>query len=316
MKIVVLDGYAMNPGDLSWEPLRSLGDCEIHDRTPAEQTIARLAGAEIAVTNKTVIDADVMAARPELKYVGVLATGYNVVDIPAAAERGIVVTNAPGYSTEAVAQMVFAHLLALTHHVSEHSAGARGGKWAANADFCYWDYPLTELDGRTMGIVGYGQTGRAVAGIARAFGMAVLACGRNGAVDAPGVRGAELAELLRQSDVVSLHCPLTAETRGLMDAARLAKMKPSAFLINTSRGPVVDERALADALNEGRLAGAGVDVLSTEPPAPDNPLLTARNCYVTPHIAWATRAARQRLMDIAVENVRAFLDGRAQNVVS
>jgi len=317
MKIVVLDGYALNPGDLSWDALEALGPCEIHDRTAPGDVLARAREAQIVLTNKTVLSAEIIEQLPELRYIGVLATGYNVVDADAARERGIPVTNVPVYSTRSVAQMVFAHLLNLTHHVGEHSASARGGRWQGCEDFCYWEYPPIELAGMTMGIVGLGRIGRAVAQLALAFGMNVLAFDKY-AQDPPpdGVALVDLDDLFRRSDVVSLHCQLTDETEHMVNAERLALMKPSAFLINTSRGPVVDEDALADALNAGRIAAAGLDVLSTEPPSADNPLLKAGNCYLTPHIAWATKAARQRLMETAVQNIRAFLEGRPQNVVN
>ena len=244
-----------------------------------------------------------------------LATGYNVVDLAATAARGIVVTNVPTYGTQSVAQMVFAHLLHLVQHVGEHAMGVHRGKWTRSEDFCYWEFPLVELEGLTMGLVGLGRIGRAVAKLAQAFGMEVLAFDPQAAETPDGVQRVELDALLARSDVVSLHCPLTEETRGLINAERLARMKPTAMLINTSRGPLVDEPALANALNAGRLAGAGLDVLSSEPPVASNPLLGARNCYITPHIAWATRAARARLLKTAVENVQAFLAGRARNVV-
>jgi len=317
MRIVVVDGYTLNPGDLSWAALEALGDCTVHDRTPPERAVERCGGAEIVLTNKVAFGEAVLAALPDLRYVGVLATGYNIVDAAAAARRGVVVTNVPAYSTDSVAQLVFAHLLELAHHVGGHSEGVRGGKWSRCADFAYWDWPLVELAGLTMGVVGFGRIGRAVARLARAFGMEVLACDVRG--DLPGAESVRLVpmdELFARGDVVSLHCPLTPRTRGLVSAERLATMKPTAFLINTARGPLVDERALADALNAGRLAGAGLDVLSSEPPAADNPLLSARNCCITPHVAWATRSARRRLMAEAVENVRAFLAGWKRNVVS
>jgi glycerate dehydrogenase len=316
MKIVVLDGYTLNPGDLSWDELKALGECEVFDRTPPDRTVARAKDAEIALTNKTVLDGKVLGQLPKLRYAGVLATGYNVVDVQAARERKIVVTNVPAYSTSSVAQMVFAHLLELTHHVGHHAQSVREGRWTASADFAYWDFPLIELSGLTMGIVGYGRIGRETAAVARAFGMKVLAAGRAPKPEAGEVEFVPLDELFRRSDVISLHCPLTPETKGLVNAQRLALMKPTAFLINTSRGPVVDEPALADALNSGRIAGAGLDVLSVEPPPADNPLLKAKNCHISPHFAWATRAARERLMKVAVENVRQFLAGRSQNVVS
>ncbi|HOF17454.1 MAG TPA: D-2-hydroxyacid dehydrogenase, partial [Phycisphaerae bacterium] len=291
------------------------GDCEIYDRTPPQETIARATGAEIVLTNKTLLGRREIDKLPQLRYVGVLATGYNVVDLAATAARGIVVTNVPTYGTQSVAQMVFAHLLHLVQHVGEHAMGVHRGKWTRSEDFCYWEFPLVELEGLTMGLVGLGRIGRAVAKLAQAFGMEVLAFDPQAAETPDGVQRVELDALLARSDVVSLHCPLTEETRGLINAERLARMKPTAMLINTSRGPLVDEPALANALNAGRLAGAGLDVLSSEPPVASNPLLGARNCYITPHIAWATRAARARLLKTAVENVQAFLAGRARNVV-
>jgi len=315
MKIVVLDGYTLNPGDLNWDDLAALGDCTVYDRTPPEESAERAAGADIVLTNKVVLDRARLETLPDLRYIGVLATGYNVVDVPAARERGIVVTNVPDYATPAVAQAVFAHLLALTHRVAHHAQTVRAGRWSEGPDFCYWDFPLVELDGLVMGIVGLGRIGSAVADRARAFGMKVLACTEPPQGPREGIRFVGLDRLLAESDVVSLHCPLTPETEGLLSAERLARMKPSALLINTGRGPLLDEPALADALNAGRLAGAGLDVLAVEPPPPDHPLLTARNCFITPHYAWATRAARERLMTTVVENVQAFLAGRPQNVV-
>jgi len=317
MHIVVLDGCTLNPGDLSWQPLEALGTCAIHDRTPPDQVVWRAADADIVLTNKTVLSRQVIGQLPRLKYVGVLATGYNIVDVEAARERNIPVTNVPTYGTPSVAQMVFTHLLNLALHVGHHAQTVAQGRWSASSDFCYWDYPLVELAGLTMGIVGFGRIGRATAALARAFGMRVLVYD----VVAPaavveGVEFVELDRLFRTSDVVSLHCPLTPQTRNLVNAERLALMKPSAMLINTSRGPLVDEWALAAALGAGRIAGAGLDVLSSEPPEPDNPLLRARNCYITPHIAWATKAARQRLLTAVVENIAAFLAGRPQNVVN
>ncbi len=315
MKIVILDGYTLNPGDLSWDDLKKLGVCTIYDRTPPEQVIKRACDAEIVLTNKTVLDAETIGALPNLKYIGVLATGYNVVDIVAASKRDILVTNVPTYGTRSVAQMTFALLLELTQHVGHHSQTVRNGRWCDSPDFCYWDYPLVELDGLTMGLIGYGRIGQATADIAKAFGMKVLAY--DPAITTPDYPGiTDLGTLLRSSDVVSLHCPLTADTQCLINAERLALMKPTAFLINTARGPLVDEQALAVALNAGKLAGAGLDVLSVEPARPDNPLLKAKNCVITPHIAWATRAARSRLMGIATENVRAFLAGNPGNVVN
>ncbi len=315
MKIVVLDGFSLNPGDLSWEELKSLGACEVYERTSPVELPGRAADAQLLLTNKTVLDGAAIQSLPSLKYIGVLATGTNVVDLAAARERGIPVTNVPAYGTQSVAQSTLALLLELTQHVGEHSQGVRAGRWSQGAEWCYWDHPLIELDGLTLGIVGLGRIGQAVAGMAGAFGMSVLACSAHPKPLAPGVRAVDLETLFRQSDVVSLHCPLTPQTRQLVNAERLAWMKTTAFLLNTSRGPLVDEPALAHALNSGRLAGAGLDVLSSEPPSPDNPLLKARNCLITPHLAWGTRAARSRLMQIAVENVRQFLGGTPQNVV-
>lgn len=317
MKIIVLDGYTLNPGDLSWDGLAQLGDCTVHDRTARDETIARADGAEVLLTNKTPLGADVLARLPSCRYVGVLATGYNVVDVNAASAAGIVVTNVPAYGTQSVAQMVFAHVLNLAMHVGDHSRTVREGKWADSPDFCYWDYPLWELAGKTMGIIGLGRIGQTTARVARAFGMDVIA--HTIPLDpatADLATSVDLDEVFRRSDVVSLHCPLTPETTGLVNAERLAVMKPTAVLVNTSRGPLIDEQALADALNAGLIAGAGLDVLSSEPPAPDNPLLSAKNCCFTPHIAWATREARARLMTVATDNVRAFIAGRPRNVVN
>ena len=308
----------MNPGDLSWDRLKALGDVTVYDRTAPEETIERSAGAEIILTNKTIIDREIIEKLPDLRYIGVLATGFNVVDTAAAREKGIVVTNIPAYSTDSVAQMVFSLLLAITNNVEHYTADNRAGRWSRNADFCYWDSPLMEIAGKTFGIVGLGNIGSKVAGIALSFGMKVMALSSKPADALPvGVRKAEnLDQLLRESDVLSLHCPLTDSTRHLINASTLAKMKPTAILINTGRGPLVDEKALADALNSGRLRGAGVDVLSCEPPTIDNPLLYARNCYTTPHLGWATFEARQRLMDIAVANVANFIEGTPTNVVN
>ncbi len=317
MNIVVLDGYTLNPGDLTWDDLKALGSCQIHERTPAGQVVARAKEAEIVLTNKTVLDKETIARLPKLRYVGVLATGYNVVDVQAARGRGIPVTNIPTYGTASVAQMVFALLLELTQHVAHHAATVREGRWCKSADFCYWDHPLIELNGLTMGLVGYGRIGREAGKIARAFGMKTLAYDVVAkAEECPDAELVALDELFRRSDVVSLHCPLTAENKGMVNATRLALMKNTAFLINTSRGPLVDEPALAEALNSGRIAGAALDVLAVEPPRPENPLLKARNCFITPHISWATRAARARLMKCAVDNVRAFLAGEKLNVVN
>ncbi len=316
MNIVVLDGYTLNPGDLAWDELKALGPCRVYDRTSPGELIERADRAEILLTNKTELRQETITELARLKYIGVLATGTNVVDLEVARARGIPVTNVPTYGTKSVAQMTFALLLELAHHVGHHAQTVRQGRWTCSLDWCYWDYPLVELDGLTMGIVGYGRIGQAVGKLAVAFGMEVLACepGRTGTEDS--ARFVDLGTLFRESDVVSLHCPLTPATRGLVNRARLSTMKPTAFLINTSRGPLVDDAALAAALNDERIAGAGLDVLTVEPPPAGNPLLGAKNCIITPHVAWATRAARARLMVIAVENVRAFLEGRPQNVVN
>lgn len=311
MKIVVLDGYTENPGDLSWGPLQELGELTVYDRTPPEAVLERIGDAEAIYTNKTVLSRELIQAMPAVRFIGVLATGYNVVDVQAARERGIVVCNIPTYGTDAVAQYVFALLLELCHHVAHHAQAVQQGRWTACPDFCFWDYPLIELSGKTMGIVGYGRIGQRTAQIARAFGMQVLA------YDA-FVQAAEcvpLDELLERSDVVSLHCPLFPETKHIIRGETIARMKDGAILINTSRGPLVDEAALREALASGKLYGAAVDVVSTEPVQPDNPLLGLENCLITPHIAWAPRESRQRLMDIAVENLRCFLRGAPQNVV-
>lgn len=316
MKIVVLDGYGLNPGDLSWEALQALGELTVYDRTSPAELLDRAAGAEILLTNKTVLTADNLAALPDVRYIGVLATGYNVVDIPAANARGIVVTNIPAYSTASVAQMVFAHLLNITQRVGHYAHDNREGRWVNHPDFCYWDTPLVELAGKQMGLVGLGHTGMATARLALAFGMEVCAYTSKSPEQLPeGIRKCSLDELFAECDVLSLHCPLTADTKELVNARRLATMKPTAIVLNTGRGPLVNEADLADALNRGVIAAAGVDVLSTEPPQADNPLLTARNCFVTPHIAWATLEARTRLMDIAVANVKGFLQGQVINQI-
>jgi glycerate dehydrogenase len=317
MKIVVLDGHALNPGDLSWDEIRACGELSVHPRTPASDIITRAAGAEVLLTNKTPLDAATFAALPALRYVGVLATGYNVVDVRAARARGVVVSNAPGYGTDSVAQHAFALLLELASRTGHHAATVAAGRWASCPDYCYWDHPVLELSGRTMGIVGYGRIGRATARIAAAFGMNVIAHTPRPPASGDGVvRFTDVDTLFREADVVSLHCPLTPENTGLVDARRLALMKPTAYLINTSRGPLVNETDLAAALNSGRIAGAGLDVLSVEPPAADHPLFSVRNCVITPHLAWASVAARRRLLGIVAANLRAFMDGTPANVVS
>lgn len=320
MKIVILDGYTENPGDLSWGGFEALGELTVYDRTPfadgTQEIMRRAKGAEIVITNKTPISAETLAAlAPELRYIGVLATGYNVIDVAAAAARGIPVCNIPTYGTTAVAQFVMALLLELCHHVGDHSRTVRQGDWSRCPDFCYWNTPLVELAGKTFGVIGYGRIGRAAAKLAAAFGMEVLAYDAFAAGDGTA-RMVTLDELLAQSDVISLHCPLFPETRGIINRDTIAKMKDGVLLINTSRGPLVAEEDLAEALASGKVAGAGLDVLSVEPARADNPLLKQQNCLITPHIAWAPKESRQRLMDIAVANLRAFLDGAPQNVVN
>ncbi len=316
MKIVVLDGHCLNPGDLSWSALEALGECAFYEYTPSKKVLERSRGAGALLTNKVKITAEMMAELPGLRYIGVLATGYNVVDPQAARAAGITLTNIPAYGTPSVAEMVFAHLLNITRAAGYHAIRVREGLWTRNRDFCFWETPQLELCGKTMGVVGYGHTGEAVARLARAFGMRVLAYTSKEASLLPeGVEKATLEEVCRRSDVLSLHCPLTPETRGLVGREFLERMKPSAILINTARGPLVDEQALSDALRSGKLYAAGLDVLSSEPPRADNPLLGIENCFITPHIAWATREARLRLMEIAVGNLRAFLSGVPVNVI-
>ncbi len=316
MNIVVLDGFTLNPGDLSWAPLGELGSFRVYDRTDAGEVLSRAEGAEILLTNKVVVDGGHIRKLSSLKYIGVLATGTNVVDLAAARERAIPVTNIPAYGTLSVAQTTLALLLELAQRVGHHAQTVRDGRWSRTPDFCYWDGSLVELAELNFGIVGFGRIGQTVAKLAAAFGMNVLVHSSTSRPDTSAIRFVELDLLFRECDVVSLHCPLTPKTKNLVDAKRLSLMKPSAFLLNTSRGPLVDEAALADALNSGRLAGAALDVLSEEPPLADNPLIHARNCMITPHYAWATYAARSRLMKTAVENVRAFLDGKPINVVN
>ncbi len=311
MKIVALDGYAANPGDLSWDELKKLGECTIYDRTAPEEVIERAAGAEILLVNKVVLTAETLAALPALKYIGVLATGYNIVDISAAAARGIVVTNIPAYSTASVAQMAFAHILNITQRVQYYSDEVRKGRWSQSPDFCFWDTPLIELRGKKIGIVGLGHTGSATARIALGFGMEVCAYTSKSPLQLPPeIKKMELDELFRTCDIVSLHCPLTEETREMVNATRLKQMKSTAILINTGRGALVNEVELADALNNGTIFAAGLDVLCQEPPRADNPLLKARNCYLTPHIAWASSNAREELMQIMLENLKAYLAGK------
>ena len=316
MKIVILDGYTLNPGDLSWDGIKKLGDCTLYDRTPPEKTVERAKGAQAVFTNKVVFNREVISRLPHLKFIGVLATGYNVVDLEAATEAGIVVANIPAYSTASVAQMVFSHILHLAQNVSIHAKSVKKGDWANSIDFSYHIAPQTELAGKTLGIIGFGQIGQAVAKIGLAFGMNILFHNRSRKETNLDARQVELEALFNESDFISINCPLTDENAGFINKAAIEKMKTSVILINTGRGPLINENDLAEALNKGRIAGAGLDVLSTEPPSPDNPLLSAKNCCITPHIAWATTEARERLMQIATENLKTFLEGNPQNKVN
>ena len=316
MKIVILDGFSANPGDLSWEELEKCGEVTVYDRTKPSETLTRVADADIVLTNKVIISREIIVQLPQLKYIGVLATGYNVVDVEAAHEHGIIVTNVPAYSTESVAQMVFAHLLTVTNRTEHYAIQNRGGRWTKNPDFCYWDFPHMELAGKTFGIVGLGHIGQRVAQIALAFGLKVKALTSKAAETLPaGIEKASIEELLATADVLSLHCPLTENTRHLINADTLRQMKSSAILINTGRGPLIDDQAVADALTAGRLAAFCADVLTEEPPKADNPLLGQPNAFITPHIAWASKEARIRLLQVATDNVRAFLSGTPVNVV-
>ncbi|MEY8720185.1 D-2-hydroxyacid dehydrogenase [Bacteroides stercorirosoris] len=316
MNIVVLDGYTANPGDLNWDKLQELGKCTIYERTAPDEVLERAAGTEVLLTNKVVLNSETIAALPDLKYIGVLATGYNVVDIAAARERGIIVTNIPAYSTPSVGQMVFAHILNITQQVRHYSEKVTQGDWSKSSDFCFYDTPLIELLGKKIGIVGLGQTGYNTARIAIGFGMKVWAVTSKSRLQLPPeIRKADLDQVFHECDIISLHCPLTDNTRNLVNANRLSLMKPTSILINTGRGPLVNEQDLADALNTGKIYAAGLDVLSEEPPRSDNPLLTARNCFITPHIAWANFEARQRLIHITVSNLKAYIDGKPVNVV-
>ncbi len=317
MKITVLDGYGMNPGDLSWKGLEELGDVTVYPRTSPDKVVERSRDAEILLTNKVVIGRETIAALPKLCYVGVLATGYNVVDVDAAREHGVTVTNVPAYSTDSVVQMTLSHILNITGRVAHYARLNREGRWSGNPDFCYWDTPLTELSGKTIGIVGLGNIGMKVATMARCLGMDVFALtGKDSATLPDGIQKTTLDGLLGVSDVLTLHCPLTEKTRNMINAETIGRMKHGAILINTGRGPLVDEQAVADALVSGQLGGYGADVMCSEPPSADNPLFSAPNAFITPHIAWATLEARQRLMDTAVANVRMFIAGNPQNVVN
>ena len=318
MKLVVLDGYTLNPGDLNWEGIKKFGNLVVHDRTPESLIVERCQGAEIIFTNKTPLREAVLSQLPDLKYIGVLATGYNVVDVDYAKARGIAVANVPGYGTASVVQMTFALLLELCQHVQSHSDSVRQGDWAASPDFCYWNYPLIELEGKTIGIIGFGSIGQKVADIATAFGMNIIGFSRTRSDQShrKNFKWAELNDLLKESDVVSVHCPLFPETQGIINKDSLRLMKRTAFFLNTSRGPLMVDQDLADALNEGIIAGAGIDVLSVEPPSADNPLFKAKNCLITPHIAWATKEARSRLMGIAENNLTSFLNQKPINIVN
>jgi glycerate dehydrogenase len=318
LKIVVLDGYTLNPGDLSWDGIKRLGDLVVYDRTPADKTIERIGDADIVLTNKVVITREILMKAPSIKYIGVIATGYNVVDVEAAKELGIIVTNVPAYSTVSVAQLVFALILELCHHVGEHNREVHNGVWTSSIDFSFWNYPLIELAGKTLGIIGFGAIGQATASIATAFDMNILYFNRTRKpeFENDGIRFAELEKVLSESDFISLHCPLTNETRSLINREKIAKMKDGAFIINTSRGDVLVEEDVAEALNRGKLAGVGVDVVSVEPIKEDNPLLKAKNCIITPHFAWAAKESRARLMDSLIKNIQAFLDKNPINVVN
>lgn len=317
MKIVILDGYAANPGDLEWDGLEQLGDCTLYDRTSRDQVLERCKDANIVLTNKVPFKRETIEALPNLKYIGVMATGYNIIDTEAAKEKGIVVTNIPSYSTNSVAQMVFAHILNITLHVQKHSDEVHQGRWSKNADFCFWDSPLLELHGRTIGIIGLGSIGQAVARIAFGFGMKVIAYTSKAQLQLPHeIQKVELDELFEQADIVTLHCPLTDDTRNMVDKRRLELMQPTSIIINTSRGPLINEADLAEALKNKTIYAAGIDVMSQEPPKADNPLLGVENCYITPHIAWASFAARTRLMKILINNVKAFMEGKPENQVN
>jgi glycerate dehydrogenase len=318
MKIVILDGYTLNPGDLNWDGLKQLGDLTVYDRTPADKVVERASGAEIVFTNKTPVSEDALNHLPKLKFIGVLATGYNIVNTEVAKQRGVIVSNVPGYGTTSVVQMTFALLLELCLHVQRHSDAVMDGKWARSADWCFWDYPLVELAGKTIGIIGFGRIGQQVGDVASAFGMNIIGSSRTQTDQSHrrNFQWADVPQLLEQSDVVSIHCPLFPETKGLINKESLQRMKRSSFLLNTSRGPIIVDEDLADALNNDVIAGAGIDVLSVEPPSKDNPLFKAKNCIITPHIAWATKEASERLMEITVNNLTAFINGNPDNVVN
>ena len=317
MKITVLDGYSLNPGDMSWDELKALGDVEIFDRTPREQVVERAKDSEIILTNKVKIDDEIMSQLPQLMYVGVLATGYNVVDVKAANKRGIIVTNIPTYSTDSVAQMTFAHILTISNRVEHYAIENRKGRWSNNPDFCYWDTPLVDLTGKTLGIVGLGHIGLRVAAIAQQFGMDVFAYTSKTAAELPlGIQKTTLEGLYAVSDILTLHCPLTDETRELINARSIAKMKKGIVIINTGRGQLINEHDVAEALKSEYICGYGADVMSEEPPKEDNELLLQPNAFITPHIAWASMDSRIRLMNQTVKNIKAFMNGRPINVVN
>ncbi len=317
LKIVVLDGYTLNPGDLTWDEISALGELEVYDRTAPEDVIARSSGADAVFTNKVILNKVIMSELPNLKFIGVLATGYNVVDTQAASEAGIIVSNIPAYSTQSVAQLAFAHILNFARQVDLHARQVREGAWTGHRDFCFWSTPQTELTGKVLGIIGFGRIGQAIAKIGDAMGMQVIFQSHRKKEDIPEyARQVSLEELMRSSDFISINCPLTAENQGFINKNTLSLMKPDAFLVNTGRGPLINEQDLADALNSGKIAGVGLDVLSIEPAREENPLLTARNCYITPHIAWATKEARIRLMGIAASNLKSFMEGKPVNKVS
>ncbi|AKJ41099.1 D-2-hydroxyacid dehydrogenase [Pragia fontium] len=318
MKIIILDGHTLNPGDISWHDIEQLGQVTVYERTPEELIVERIGDAEIVLTNKTPLNAQTLAHCPNLKFIGVLATGYNVVDIQAARQRNIIVSNVPSYSTMSVAQLSTALLLELCHHVGEHSSDVRSGGWTKSIDFSYWHSPLIELMGKKLGLIGYGRIGSAFAKVALALGMEILVYtpSQNKSIEQPNIRVVSLDQLLAESDVISLHCPLTDQNTGIINQSSIAKMKTGVMLINTSRGGLIVEQDLADALNSGKVAGAGLDVLSIEPPSKDNPLLNARHCIITPHIAWAPKEARLRMMDITVNNLKCYIAGKPQNVVN
>lgn len=318
MKIVVLDGYTLNPGDISWEGMEAFGDVTVYDRTKAEEVVERIGDAEVVYTNKTPITKDTLDACPNVKFIGVLATGYNIVDIAAAKEKGIPVSNIPTYGTAAVSQYAIALLLELCHHIGEHSDAVKAGEWTSNPDWCFWKYPLVELDGKTMGIIGFGRIGQDTGKIAQSLGMKVLAYDafKRPELESETCHYVDLDTLLKESDVISLHCPLFPDTEGIINKDTIAKMKDGVMIINDSRGPLIVEKDLREALDSGKVAGAAVDVVSTEPIEMDNPLIGAKNVIITPHIAWAPKESRQRLMNIAVDNLKCYVENKPQNVVN